>query len=108
LPEPPEQAGTTADIAAGALLYGRDCGGCHLNAPGTPVPDLRRSPMIRDAAVFASVVRGGALQKRGMPAWDDLQSEAETEQVRAHLVNVARLAYAAQQQAPPPPVPGSR
>jgi quinohemoprotein ethanol dehydrogenase len=99
LPEPPEPTGTPEDIAAGAALYGRDCGGCHLNAPGTPVPDLRRSPMIRDAAVFASVVRDGVLQKRGMPAWDDLQTAAQTEQIRAHIINVARLAFEAQQKA---------
>jgi quinohemoprotein ethanol dehydrogenase len=103
LPEPPEQTASAEDIAAGAALYGRDCGGCHLNAQGVPVPDLRRSPMIRDAAVFASVVRGGALQKRGMPAWDDLLTGAEVEQIRAHLVNVARRAYEAQQAAAPPP-----
>jgi hypothetical protein len=59
--------------------------------------------MIRDAAVFASVVRDGALQKRGMPAWDDLLSATETEQVRAHLVNMARQAHEAQQRAAPPP-----
>lgn len=103
LPEPPQQTASAADIAAGAALYGRDCAGCHLNAAGIPVPDLRRSPMIRDTAVFASVVRDGALEKRGMPGWDDLLSPAETEQIRAHLVNMATQAHAAQQRAAPSP-----
>jgi quinohemoprotein ethanol dehydrogenase len=103
LPEPPQQTASAADIAAGAALYGRDCAGCHLNAAGIPVPDLRRSPMIRDAGVFASVVHDGALQKRGMPGWDDLLSPTETEQIRAHLVNIARQAHEAQQRAAPPP-----
>jgi quinohemoprotein ethanol dehydrogenase len=103
LPEPPAQTASAEDIAAGAALYGRDCGGCHLNAQGVPVPDLRRSPMIRDAAVFASVVSGGALQKRGMPAWDDLLTDAQVEQIRVHLVDVARRAWDAQQRPAPSP-----
>lgn len=110
LPEPPAQQGTVADIAAGAALYGRDCASCHLNAPGTPVPDLRRSGAIRDTAAFAAVVRGGALQQRGMPSWDDLLSEAEVEQIRHHLVSLARQAWDAQQKgaadaAPAPAAP---
>ena len=61
------------------------------------MPDLRRSGMIRSAAAFQAVVRGGALETRGMPSWDDLLSEAEVEQIRAHLVTLARAAYATQQ-----------
>jgi quinohemoprotein ethanol dehydrogenase len=97
LPEPPAQAGTAADIAAGAALFGRNCAGCHANAERSPVPDLRRSGVIRESAAFQSVVRGGALQKRGMSSWDDLLSEAEVEQIRAHVIAVAREAYAKQQ-----------
>lgn len=97
VPEPPAQPGTAADIAAGAALFGRNCAGCHSNAPRSAVPDLRRSGFIRDAAAFQSVVRGGALEKRGMPSWDDLLTQAEAEQIRAHLVSVAREAYAKQQ-----------
>jgi quinohemoprotein ethanol dehydrogenase len=97
IPEPVAAVGTTADIAAGAALFGGNCGGCHANFERAPVPDLRRSVMIRDAAVFASVVRGGSLQKRGMPAWDDLLSEAQVEQIRVHLVAQQRAAYEQQQ-----------
>ena len=63
----------------------------------SPVPDLRRSGMIRTTAGFQAVVRGGALQTRGMPSWDDLLSESQVEQIRAHLVSVAHQAYARQQ-----------
>jgi quinohemoprotein ethanol dehydrogenase len=97
IPEPPAQPGTPADITAGAALFARNCAGCHSNAPRAVVPDLRRSGFIRDAAAFQSVVRGGALEKRGMPSWDDLLTQVEVEQIRAHLVSVAHEAYTKQQ-----------
>jgi quinohemoprotein ethanol dehydrogenase len=96
IPEPPAQPGTPTDIAAGAVLFGRNCAGCHANADRAPVPDLRRSGLIRESSAFQAVVRGGALEKRGMPSWDDLLTEAEVEQIRAHLVSVARDAYSKQ------------
>jgi quinohemoprotein ethanol dehydrogenase len=97
IPEPPAQPGTAADVAAGAKLFAADCGGCHANADRAPVPDLRRSGMIRTPEAFQAVVRGGALQTRGMPSWDDLLDEREVEQIRAHLISIARDAYAKQQ-----------
>jgi quinohemoprotein ethanol dehydrogenase len=97
IPEPPAQPGTAADITAGAALFARNCSGCHANAERAPVPDLRRSGMIRTAEGFQAVVRGGALQTRGMPSWDDLLSESQVEQIRADLVSIARAAYAKQQ-----------
>ncbi len=97
LPEPPAQAGTARDIAAGEQLFAANCSSCHNNAPRGPVPDLRSSAMIAAAANFKSVVRDGALQPRGMPRWDDLLSEAEVEQIRAYVISVARQAYADQQ-----------
>src|SRR5580698_3947392 len=96
IPVPPDQPGSAADIAAGAGLFARNCSGCHANAERAPVPDLRRSGMIRTAEGFQAVVRGGALQMRGMPSWDDLLSESQVEQIRAHLVAIAREAYAKQ------------
>jgi quinohemoprotein ethanol dehydrogenase len=101
IPEPPAQTGTAADIAAGAALFGRNCVGCHSNADRAAVPDLRRSGFIRDAAAFQSVVRGGVLEKQGMPSWDDLLTAPEAEQIRVHLVAVAREAYARQQSGTP-------
>ncbi|MET0279760.1 MAG: PQQ-dependent dehydrogenase, methanol/ethanol family [Steroidobacteraceae bacterium] len=97
IPAPPAQPGTAADVTAGGALFAANCAGCHANFERAPVPDLRRSGVIRDQAAFTAVVRGGALQQRGMPAWDDLLSEAQVEQIRAHLVSTAAQAYAAQQ-----------
>jgi quinohemoprotein ethanol dehydrogenase len=97
IPEPSAQPGSPADIAAGAALFADNCGGCHANAERAPVPDLRRSGMIRSSEAFQAVVRGGALQTRGMPSWDDLLTERQVEQIRAHLVAIAREAYVKQQ-----------
>jgi quinohemoprotein ethanol dehydrogenase len=97
IPEPPAQPGTPADIAAGGVLFDRNCGVCHSNADRAAVPDLRRSGFIRDAAAFQSVVRSGLLEKQGMPSWGDLLTATQIEQIRAHLVSVARNAYARQQ-----------
>jgi len=97
IPEPPAQPGTAADIAAGAALFARNCSGCHANAERAPVPDLRRSGIIRTSEAFQTVVRGGALQTLGMPSWDDLLTEQEVEQIRAHVITVARDAYTKQQ-----------
>jgi quinohemoprotein ethanol dehydrogenase len=101
IPEPPAQPGTPADIAAGGALFGRNCGGCHGNADRAAVPDLRRSGFIRAADAFQSVVRGGALEKRGMPSWDDLLTAPQVEQIRAYIVSVARSAYAKQSSGTP-------
>ncbi len=103
IPAPPAQTASAADIAEGANLFTAYCGSCHSNFVPSPVPDLRRSAMIRDAGPFASVVHKGALQMRGMPAWDDLLTAAQVEQIRAHLVAVAHEAYAAQQAGEAPP-----
>jgi hypothetical protein len=54
------------------------------------VPDLRRSALLHDAAGFQSVVRGGLLQQRGMPRWDDLLTVDEVERIRMWLIAQAR------------------
>jgi quinohemoprotein ethanol dehydrogenase len=101
LPEPPAAMGTAADAAAGAALFGANCASCHSNYPRSPVPDLRRSSAATHAA-FKEIVLRGALQPRGMPSFDDLLSEKDVEQIHAHIVSVARQAYADEQKAAPP------
>ena len=93
VPQPPDSIGTTADVRAGAALFATNCGHCHANLPRAPVPDLRRSGLLRDETAFQSVVRGGALQERGMPRWDDLLTTAEVHRIRAWLIAVAQQAY---------------
>jgi len=93
IPLPPEAIGAPADIEAGGLLFATNCGHCHVNAPRAPLPDLRRSLLLRDEAAFFSVVRGGALQERGMPRWDDLLTEDQVHLIRAWLISIARQGY---------------
>ena len=96
LPQPPARIGTPADVQAGATLFATNCGHCHANVPRAPVPDLRGSALLRDETAFQRVVRGGALQERGMPGWDDLLSEADVHRIRVWLIAVAAQAYEAQ------------
>lgn len=100
LPEPPAQTGTAADIAAGAQLFRANCGSCHNNAWPAPISDLRRSTAATHAA-FKDIVLRGALQPRGMPAWDDLLNDSQVDQIHAYIISVARDAYAGQQKAAP-------
>ena len=88
IPEPPAAVGTPADIAAGSQLFATNCASCHNNVPRGPVPDLRSSAVIREAASFRSVVREGALQARGMPRWDDRLSETDADAIHAYLIDL--------------------
>lgn len=92
LPPAPEPVGTVAEVKAGEALFGVNCGHCHANVPRAPVPDLRASAVVRDEAAFQAVVRGGSLQARGMPRWDDLLDEGEVHLIRAYLIDLARRA----------------
>jgi quinohemoprotein ethanol dehydrogenase len=93
-PEPPPATGSQGEIRAGAELFAANCGHCHANAPRAPVPDLRRSPLLRDSTAFANVVRGGLLQERGMPRWDDLLTAGEVDRIRMWLIAEARASGA--------------
>ncbi len=51
--------------------------------------DLCASAVAADQKAFASLLRSGALQERGMPIYDDL-SEREVEQVYWFIRQMAR------------------
>ena len=64
-------------VDKGNVVYAEHCFMCHgvaVVAAGA-APDLRRSAIPLDAAVFESVVRGGALKSKGMPQFQELQDE---------------------------------
>lgn len=109
IPEPPKATADAATVAEGAALFRANCGSCHLNVVPAPVPDLQRSGLLRDLAAFENVVRGGALQPRGMPRFDDVLTVEEVAAIHAHLVSIANEAYQTQQRGgnakpqPPPP-----
>jgi PQQ-dependent dehydrogenase (methanol/ethanol family) len=88
---PPKQQADKATVSEGFALYQDSCMGCHgLNAvSGLLVPDLRGSSYLHDAKAWSDVVRGGALAARGMPAADKLLTEAQSEAVRAYVIEQA-------------------
>jgi quinohemoprotein ethanol dehydrogenase len=97
IPEPPEQFGTPQQIQQGQQLFGR-CALCHANSDIGLTPDLRRmSPETH--AQFNAIVLYGARRYRGMPQWDDVLNEEQSDAIHAYLIDLARRAYEAQEAA---------
>jgi quinohemoprotein ethanol dehydrogenase len=101
---PPERAVPIDDPAfvvdaaaarAGEALYAKRCVSCHGLAAvaGGYAPDLRASPVALGAEAFDSVVRGGTLELRGMPRFDEL-APSELETLRHYLRARARTSLA--------------
>jgi mono/diheme cytochrome c family protein len=88
---PPKQSADEATISEGFALYQDTCMGCHgLNAvSGLLIPDLRGSGYLHDPRAWNSVVLQGALAARGMPAADQLLTEAQSDAVRAYIIEQA-------------------
>ena len=97
LPEPPPLKETRADVLArGGLLFAQNCSICHQNMPRSGLPDLRRM----SAAVhrtFNDIVLHGQRRQLGMPQWDDVLSEADSNAIHAYLTSIAWQAYRQQQ-----------
>jgi mono/diheme cytochrome c family protein len=55
------------------------------------LPDLRRSPLIRNRPAFESVVLKGALSDRGMVSFAGHLTEDQVDAVRAYISAGARL-----------------
>ena len=89
--DPPAATGTPEQIAEGAQHYGRFCGVCHGDAAygGTLLPDLRRSPLLDSAKGWATVVRDGALQNRGMVGFASALGPEQTDAIRAYVIHRA-------------------
>jgi quinohemoprotein ethanol dehydrogenase len=86
-PVPPPRAGTRAEVAAGEVLFNRYCSRCHVMGPGM-LPDLRRLTPEKHA-IFAGIVRGGALSALGMGRFDDVLSERDVAAVHAYVIDEA-------------------
>jgi len=89
--DPPAGTGSPEQIAAGAQHYGRFCGVCHGDAAygGTLLPDLRRSPLLDTAKGWATVVRDGALQKKGMVGFASALSPEQIDSIRVYVIKRA-------------------
>jgi hypothetical protein len=58
-------------------------------AGGSGVPDLRHATA-ETHAIFADIVRGGALQTTGMPRFDDLLTPEQVHLIQAFILHRAR------------------
>jgi quinohemoprotein ethanol dehydrogenase len=58
------------------------------------LPDLRKSAVIADAAVFKQVVIEGILKERGMISFASVLKPEEAEQVRAYIISRGHYAKA--------------
>ncbi len=88
-PLPPEDPGFKPEPARfmpGAMAFSTHCLVCHgsMAVGSTQGPDLRRSAYPLDKAAFDSIVRGGALQERGMPRFQEF-SDAKLEEIRYYI-----------------------
>jgi quinohemoprotein ethanol dehydrogenase len=99
IPQPPAQTASADQIKKGEDLFNAHCSSCHLNAPGTGAPDLRRMTTETHDA-FKQIVLGGILQNAGMPPWDDVLSPADAEAIHAYLISIAWDGYNKQQATP--------
>jgi quinohemoprotein ethanol dehydrogenase len=86
---PPADPGFTPDRAQmerGYIGYSRHCLNCHGDrAIGIGNgPDLRRSAVIQNTVTFSEIVRGGSLQARGMPKFQEF-SDSKLEDIRHYL-----------------------
>jgi quinohemoprotein ethanol dehydrogenase len=95
IPEPPAQFGTPAQIQLGGQLFGRSCGLCHANSDIGMTPDLRRMSADTHAA-FNAIVLQGARRPLGMPQWDDVLNEEQTNAIHAYLIDLAWQGFNAQ------------
>jgi quinohemoprotein ethanol dehydrogenase len=102
MPDDGDFAPDPALVERGASAYGQSCLGCHGPAAisGGTAPDLRASPITRQAAEFERVVRGGALEALGMPRFADLPPD-EVEAIRHYLLARARVERLAARDAAP-------
>ena len=82
----PSYVSNPALEAEGSESYVGHCIWCHGGdaIAGGHAPDLRSSPLISSPESFRAVVQAGALQKDGMPKYDDMTG-SEIEAVRQYL-----------------------
>lgn len=92
--EPPAQTASAETIAHGKEVYVRTCQWCHGDGvvSGNLVPDLRASGALHDDN-WGDIVLGGVLAEGGMASFKDYLDEADSEAVRAYVIQEAHRAY---------------
>jgi len=96
IPQPPPLTASADTVKQGAALFGAHCTMCHINQPGGLAPDLRRMSSETHAA-FNQIVLGGILKNVGMPPWNGVLTQADTDAIHAYLISISWDAYKAQQ-----------
>lgn len=103
VPKPPETPdvpferpttprGSAERVQRGETLYRRFCARCHVFGRGL-LPDLRRFSATGSEELFYQIVLNGAYQSLGMGRFDDALSRADTEAIRAYLLDRAWDAF---------------
>ena len=97
--KPLPRVGTDAEVAQGFRLFTDACWRCHGDAAvgGGITPDLRWSPIARDAAAWKSVVIDGALKERGMISFAPVLNAKQAELIRAYVTMRSNQSYAEMQ-----------
>jgi len=88
----PEPLNVSADvIAAGAKVYVNRCSLCHGDQAYSSglIPNLRYSAITKSAIAWDQIVRGGALQQKGMPKFSEVIDQATSESIRAYVISEA-------------------
>jgi mono/diheme cytochrome c family protein len=88
-------------IEQGRELYDESCALCHetlANAGGLfrrgLFPDLAYSPALASSEAFAAIVLGGARSANGMASYADVLDAAQTDAIRAFVIDRANTALA--------------
>jgi len=105
--EPPAEIGNEAVWLDGKAVFHRNCSVCHGDSAvsGGVLPDLRLSPVTRDAAAWDRIVRGGERSSRGMVSFAAEVSSDESEKVRAYVIHRANEVYRNEHGPQPPAAP---
>ena len=88
---PPRDSASREVVAHGKQLYHHTCGVCHGDSAtsGGVLPDLRYSTTLGDPTLWNSVVRDGSLENRGMVAFSSELTPAQTDAIRAYVIQRA-------------------
>lgn len=98
IPAPPPLTASVDVVKHGGAIFGARCGACHVNAPRSGAPDLRRMAPETHAA-FDQIVLGGILKQAGMPGWEGVLAQADVDAIHAYLISISWDAYNKQQAA---------
>jgi PQQ-dependent dehydrogenase (methanol/ethanol family) len=92
-PAPPVLHASAATLSRGANTYNIYCWPCHgASAVSSGViPDLRRSPILQDAAAWKSIVLDGVRKANGMASFAAWMNAEDAEAVRAYVASVAAM-----------------